>query len=302
MKFLTYRYQNEQSIGILSKDEQYVIEISHILNGKRVEQMVDFIKTVTEEELRVIKEFILNQEESPEAPSHYIPLLSVKVCSPIERPIHDIICIGVNYEAHLDESKKAFGSDRFKDAESAVYFSKRASKIMGPEDEIEGRLDLDEDLDYEVELAVIIGKEGKDIPKEQVEDHIFGYTILNDISQRTLQRKHHQWYRGKSLDTHTAMGPVILHKSALSFPIEVDIECSVNGEVRQHSNTRLLIHEIKDLISEFSEGILLEPGDIIATGTPAGVGMSYTPKRFLKKGDEVCCKIQGIGELKNFIK
>ncbi|MGB4590277.1 MAG: fumarylacetoacetate hydrolase family protein [Clostridiaceae bacterium] len=302
MKFLTYHYQNEQSIGILSKNEQFVIEISHILNGKRFEQMVDFIKTVTEEELRVIKEFTLNQGEFTEAPSHYIPLPLVKVCSPIERPIHDIICIGVNYEAHLDESKKAFGSDRFKETVSAVYFSKRASKIMGPEDFIEGRFDLDEDLDYEVELAVIIGKEGINIPKDQVEDHIFGYTILNDLSQRTLQRKHNQWYRGKSLDTHTAMGPVILHKSAVDFPVELDIECSVNGEVRQKANTRLLIHDIKELISEFSEGILLEPGDIIATGTPAGVGMSYTPKRYLKKGDEVCCRIQGIGELNNRIK
>jgi len=302
MKFLTYRYLNEQSIGILSKDEQFVIEISQILSGKRFEQMVDFIKTVTEEELRLIEGFILKQKESNETPSHYIPLQSVKVCSPIERPIHDIICIGVNYEAHLDESKRAFGSDRFKDTVSAVYFSKRASRIMGPEDEIDGRLDLDEDLDYEVELAVIIGKEGKNIPKDQVEDYIFGYTILNDISQRTLQKKHNQWYRGKSLDTHTAMGPVILHKSALALPLEVDIECSVNGEVRQKSNTRLLIHDIKELISEFSEGITLEPGDIIATGTPAGVGMSYTPKRYLKKGDKVCCKIQGIGELNNLIK
>jgi len=302
MKFLTYRYQNESSIGVLSKNEQFVIEISQILNGKRYEQMVDFIKTVTEEELSVIKEFILNQEESPEAPSFYIPIPSVKVCSPIERPIHDIICIGVNYEDHLDESKKAFGSENFKEADHAVYFSKRASKIMGPEDFIEGRFDLDEDLDYEVELAVIIGKAGIDIPRDQVEDHIFGYTILNDISSRTLQKKHNQWYRGKSLDTHTAMGPVILHKSALNFPIEVDLECRINGEVRQQSNTRLLIHDIKDLISEFSEGILLEPGDIIATGTPAGVGMSYTPKRYLKIGDQVSCRIQGIGELINCIK
>lgn len=302
MKFLTYQYQNESSIGILSKNEQFVIGISSILSGKRFEQMVDFIKTVTEEELRLLKEFTFNQTESTEVPSYFIPLQSVKVCSPIERPIHDIICIGVNYEAHLDESKKAFGSESFKEVEHAVYFSKRASQIIGHEDFIEGRLDLDEDLDYEVELAVIIGKAGRDIPKDQVEDHIFGYTILNDISSRTLQKKHNQWYRGKSLDTHTAMGPFILHKSALNFPVEVEIECSVNGEIRQQSNTKLLIHGIKDLISEFSEGILLEPGDIIATGTPAGVGMSYTPKRYLKKGDEVSCRIQGIGELVNHVK
>lgn len=302
MKFLTYRYQDESCIGILSKNEKFVIEISSILKEKRFTQMVDFIETVTEEELKQIEAFILNQEGTAEDPSVFIPLLSVKVCSPIERPIHDIICIGVNYEDHLNESRIAFDGGNFKEPERTVYFSKRASKIMGQEDFIEGRLDLDEDLDYEVELAVIIGKAGKDIPREQVEDHIFGYTILNDISSRTLQKKHNQWYRGKSLDTHTAMGPVILHKSALRLPVEVDIACIVNGEVRQQANTRLLIHGIKDLISEFSEGILLEPGDIIATGTPAGVGMSYTPKRYLKTGDEVCCRIQGIGELVNRIK
>lgn len=300
MKFLTYRYQNETCIGILSKNEQFVMEISSILKGKKFGQMVDFIKTVTEEELKLIEEFA--STEGDQVPSAYIPLQSVKVCSPIERPIHDIICIGVNYEAHLNESRKAFEGGSFKEPDRTVYFSKRATRIMGQEDFIEGRLDLDEDLDYEVELAVIIGKAGKDIPRDQVEDHIFGYTILNDISSRTLQKKHSQWYRGKSLDTHTAMGPVILHKSALSLPVEVDIACLVNGEVRQQANTRLLIHGIQDLISEFSQGILLEPGDIIATGTPAGVGMSYTPKRYLKTGDEVCCRIQGIGELINHIK
>jgi 2-keto-4-pentenoate hydratase/2-oxohepta-3-ene-1,7-dioic acid hydratase in catechol pathway len=156
-------------------------------------------------------------------------------------------------------------------------------------------------LDYEVELAVIIGKEGRNIAREEVEDYIFGYSIFNDISSRRLQREHLQWFKGKSLDTYSVLGPVIVHKSAFAYPPEVEIECRVNGEVRQHSNTNLLIHNIATIISDFSQGITLEPGDIIATGTPSGVGMGFKPPRFMKKGDLVECEIAGIGILRNRI-
>ena len=164
-----------------------------------------------------------------------------------------------------------------------VYFSKRAYEIIGPEDSVKSRMDLDKKLDYEVELAVIIGKKGKDIPEEDVEEYIFGYSIFNDFSARELQQSHVQWYRGKSLDTYSAMGPVILHKSALPFPIEVDIKSFVNGELRQSSNTRLFLADIPKIISEISTGITLEAGDIIITGTPAGVGLGFNPPKFLKK-------------------
>ena len=210
---------------------------------------------------------------------------------------NEILCVGVNYRDHREEAAGALAD--FKAAPEAVYFAKRAIRILGSGEAIEARLDLDDQLDYEVELAVIIGKEGKDIPREKAEEYIFGYSIFNDISSRKLQNRHGQWFRGKSLDTYSAMGPVILHKSALPFPVEVDVRSYVNGEKRQDSNTRLFLADIPKIIEDLSKGMTLEPGDIIATGTPAGVGMGSNPPRFMKQGDEVICEIPPIGRLVN---
>ena len=180
-------------------------------------------------------------------------------------------------------------------------FSKRAIEIIGPGDTVKSRMDLDEKLDYEVELAVVIGKRGTDIPKEKVEEYIFGYSVFNDISARELQGSHVQWYRGKSLDSFSSMGPVILHKSSLPFPVEVDIRSYVNGEIRQTSNTKLFLSNIGEIISEISSGITLEAGDIVITGTPSGVGLGLKPQKFMKKGDIVVCEIPEIGRLENII-
>ncbi|WP_455618985.1 fumarylacetoacetate hydrolase family protein [Eisenbergiella sp.] len=152
-----------------------------------------------------------------------------------------------------------------------------------------------------MELAVIIGRRGKDIPKEEAENYIFGYSVFNDISSRRLQNQHGQWFKGKSLDTYTAMGPVILHRSALPFPVEADVRSYVNNEKRQDSNTRFFLTDIPQMIEDLSRGMTLEPGDIIATGTPAGVGMGCRPPRFMKAGDCVTCEIPPIGTLTNYI-
>ena len=201
-------------------------------------------------------------------------------------------------QTKLDDENNDFKSYKL----SAVYFGKRAIKIIGTNEDAQACLDIDNALDYEVELAVIIGKTGKNIPVDKVEDYIFGYSIFNDFSSRRLQLKHMQWFKGKSLDTYSAMGPVILHKSALPFPVEVDIKCSVNGELRQNSNTKLFLNDIPKVVSELSQGMTLEAGDIIATGTPSGVGMGYKPGKWLKSGDEVVCEIPPIGKLINKIK
>ena len=182
-----------------------------------------------------------------------------------------------------------------------IYFSKRACRITGPDEPITSHPGLDQQMDYEAELAVIIGKAGRDIAPEDAEDYIFGYAVFNDVTARAIQKKHVQWLRGKSLDGYAVMGPSIVHKSLLPFPLELDLSCHVNGELRQQSNTRLLIADLPTIISELSEGMTLEPGDIIATGTPAGVGMGFDPPRFLKSGDEVVCTIEGVGSLRNAI-
>ena len=148
-------------------------------------------------------------------------------------------------------------------------------------------------------LAVIIGKEAKNVPEEEVKNYIFGYTIINDVSARTLQTQHNQWYFGKSLDGFFPMGPCITTVEDIPYPPKLSIQSRVNGELRQDSNTELLIFGIDHIVSELSKGMTLKPGTIIATGTPAGAGMGFTPPKFLKPGDVVECTIEGIGTLTN---
>jgi 2-keto-4-pentenoate hydratase/2-oxohepta-3-ene-1,7-dioic acid hydratase in catechol pathway len=293
VKFVRFKKNNIEKIGIFNYDETRVLDLNEILN-KSFLSMIDVVENIDNKDLEVLAKAKIDSRYQGNL------VKDIKICSPIKRSIHDIICVGVNYRDHLEETQKNFDKG-FDKPKKIVYFSKRAYEIIGPEDSVKSRMDLDKKLDYEVELAVIIGKKGKDIPEEDVEEYIFGYSIFNDFSARELQQSHVQWYRGKSLDTYSAMGPVILHKSALPFPIEVDIKSFVNGELRQSSNTRLFLADIPKIISEISTGITLEAGDIIITGTPAGVGLGFNPPKFLKKGDQVICEIPEIGKLKNII-
>lgn len=293
VKFVRFKKNNIEKIGIFNNDETRVLDVNEILN-KNFLSMIDMIENINNKDLEALAKAKIDSRYQGNL------VKDIKICSPIKRSIHDIICVGVNYRDHLEETQKNFDKG-FDKPKKIVYFSKRAYEIIGPEDSVKSRMDLDKKLDYEVELAVIIGKKGKDIPEEDVEEYIFGYSIFNDFSARELQQSHVQWYRGKSLDTYSAMGPVILHKSALPFPIEVDIKSFVNGELRQSSNTRLFLADIPKIISEISTGITLEAGDIIITGTPAGVGLGFNPPKFLKKGDQVICEISEIGKLKNII-
>lgn len=293
VKFIRFKKNSIEKIGIFNNDETRVLDVNEILN-KNFLSMIDVIENINNKDLEVLAKAKIDSRYQGNL------VKDIKICSPIKRPIHDIMCVGVNYKDHLEETQKNFDKE-FEKPKKIVYFSKRAYDIIGPEDSVKSRMDLDKKLDYEVELAVIIGKKGKDILEEDVEEYIFGYSIFNDFSARELQQSHVQWYRGKSLDTYSAMGPVILHKSALPFPIEVDIKSFVNGELRQSSNTRLFLANIPKIISEISTGITLEAGDIIITGTPAGVGLGFNPPKFLKKGDQVICEIPEIGKLKNII-
>lgn len=293
VKFIRFKKNNIEKIGIFNNDETRVLDVNEILN-KNFLSMIDVIENINNKDLEALAKAKIDSRYQGNL------VKDIKIYSPIKRPIHDIMCVGVNYKDHLEETQKNFDKE-FEKPKKIVYFSKRAYEIIGPEDSVKSRMDLDKKLDYEVELAVIIGKKGKDIPEEDVEEYIFGYSIFNDFSARELQQSHVQWYRGKSLDTYSAMGPVILHKSALPFPIEVDIKSFVNGELRQSSNTRLFLADIPKIISEISTGITLEAGDIIITGTPAGVGLGFNPPKFLKKGDQVICEIPEIGKLKNII-
>lgn len=294
MKFIRFNHKEEVKLGIFSPDESGVMAISSVLQAKDYSDMNILIEEITDEEIKSLKKAYGNSEDY-----NTIPVDEVEVLAPIERPIHDIICIGLNYAEHVGEVRGA--SDKDNNNTNIVYFSKRASKIIGSNGVVKGHFDLDDNLDYEVELAVIIGKKGSNIKKEEVQDYIFGYSVFNDLSARQLQMAHNQWYRGKSLDNYSAMGPSILYKDELDFPLELGVSTKVNGEIRQESNTRNFINDIPTIIEEISNGITLEPGDIIATGTPSGVAAGFNPPKFLKAGDLVECEIEKVGKLINRI-
>ena len=231
-----------------------------------------------------------------------VPLETVTLLAPVPRPRQDVICLGMNYRDHEKEAAKYDAEAFKKEKPAAVYFSKRVSRAGDPEGEIPRYEGLVERLDYEAELAVIIGKTARNVKAENAGDYVFGYTVLNDVSARDLQTGHKQWYFGKGLDGFTPMGPCILTADETAFPPALDISCAVNGEERQRSNTALLIHGIPEIIEELSAGMTLLPGTIIATGTPAGVGMGFDPPKFLSAGDVVACTIQNVGTLRSTVR
>ena len=220
----------------------------------------------------------------------------VEVQAPIPRPRKNIVCLGLNYAEHVREG----GHDRNQERplpKVPIYFTKAPTTVTGPYGDIVYPR-ATERLDYEVELAIVIGREGKYIPEKEVYDHIAGYTVFNDVTARDLQRSHAQWFKGKSLDTFAPMGPYLVTPDEVGDPQDLDIWLKVNGEVRQSSNTKSMIFDIKTLVSTLSQGLTLEAGDIIATGTPSGVGSSH-PSGFLNVGDVVETGVEKVGVLRN---
>ncbi|HMB48161.1 MAG TPA: fumarylacetoacetate hydrolase family protein [Afifellaceae bacterium] len=224
---------------------------------------------------------------------------SYTILAPIPRPTKNVFCVGKNYAAHVSEGARAQKIDAGL-PEYPVYFTKPPTSVIGPDAAIRLDARISTHMDYEVELAVIIGRAGRDIPAGRAADHIFGFTILNDITARDVQRRHGgQFFKGKGLDTSCPFGPAIVTLDELPNFDELAIRLSVNGELRQDGNTRDMIFPIPELIESLSAGITLEPGDILATGTPSGVGYAMDPPNFLAHGDRVTCEIEGIGSLTN---
>jgi 2-keto-4-pentenoate hydratase/2-oxohepta-3-ene-1,7-dioic acid hydratase in catechol pathway len=222
----------------------------------------------------------------------------VNPLAPIPMPRRNILCLGKNYLDHAQEIAKKM--DASADAPGKpIYFTKATTSVIGPGAPIPSYPELTRKLDYEAELALIIGTGGRDIAPEHAWNHVFGYTAINDISARDLQKDHHQWFRAKSLDGFAPMGPVLVHRSAMSAPADIEVKCFVNGEQRQCARFDQLIFDVPAMISVLSAGMTLLPGDIIATGTPGGVGMGFSPPKYLQAGDEVVVDITGVGPLRN---
>ena len=219
--------------------------------------------------------------------------------APIPRPRRNIFCVGKNYYAHAREfAASGYDSNADPVPEAAIIFSKVPETVIGPGEPIEFDPAVSTAIDYEAEFAVIIGKRGKTISKASAMDHVWGYTIINDVTARDVQSRLKQWHVGKSFDGFCPMGPWAVTADEVDLS-DTRLRCWVNGELRQDANTRDLIFDVPTIIETLSAGITLHPGDLIATGTPAGVGIGFDPPRFLRDGDVVTIEIAGIGRLEN---
>ena len=280
MKLITYRYEGEERVGAVLGEE-----VAPVAGFSSMNELLE--AGITTGEIRL--------EE------RRLPFAAVTLCAPIPVPRQDVLCLGVNYMDHAYESAKYKKEDFHGDRPYPVYFCKRVNEITPDGGLIDGHFDIQERLDYESELAVVIGKPAYHVAREDAWDYVFGYSILNDVSSRDLQMRHKQFYFGKSLDTFTCMGPWIVTKDELACPPVLEIGSRVNGELRQHSSTGNLIFDIPYIIEDLSAGMTLKPGTIIATGTPSGVAMGFDPPKWMRSGDTVECFIEGIGVLRNTV-
>lgn len=230
----------------------------------------------------------------------WYPLSSVRLAAPIPRPAKNVFCVGLNYRSHVEQNARALGQ-AIEIPTIPLYFSKPVTAVIGPGDAVVYDPRLTNKLDFEVELAVVIGKQGTWIAPEDVHEHIFGFTIVNDVSARDLQWRTSQFFYGKGLDSYCPMGPAIVTKDEMPLLAEVLLELRVNGELRQSEPAGNMLFPPEVAIAELSKGITLEPGDVISLGTPGGCGYQTAPPRFLRPGDVIECRAGPIGALQNHV-
>ncbi len=285
MKFACFSHNGTQGVGLVDAEAALVRPLT-----PAIRDMVELIERYDE------------ISGSLRGEGSGLPLAEVKLLAPIPNPRRNVFCVGKNYREHAKEfAGSGYEAGAVKGAEIDEYpavFSKPPSSVIGHGDTVSLHPHVTSAVDYEAELTLVIGKAGRDIPAERAYEHIWGYTIINDVTARDRQRNHKQWFMGKALDTFCPMGPWITTADELD-PENLDVKCWVNGELRQNANTSDLIFTIPALIATISAGLTLRPGDLIATGTPAGVGLGFNPPKFLKAGDEVTISISGIGTLTN---
>jgi 2-keto-4-pentenoate hydratase/2-oxohepta-3-ene-1,7-dioic acid hydratase in catechol pathway len=293
MKFLTLE---DGQLGVLLEDT--VVDMgaaaaafSVVCPATTLQALID----AGDEAVMVIQALALQAKAAGTACRTYA---EIRPQAPIPQPRRNILCLGKNYLEHAREVAVKMQVPAEPPAKP-IIFTKATTAVIGPGDSIPAWQDLTQKLDYEAELALIIGKGGINIPARDAWAHVFGYTAINDISARDLQKDHMQWFRAKSLDGFAPMGPCVVHHSAMPAPADIQVKCFVNGEQRQHATFDQLIFSVPEIIAVLSSGMSLLPGDIIATGTPAGVGMGFRPPKYLQPGDEVVVDITGVGELRN---
>ena len=241
---------------------------------------------------------LISQRQRPRPTGARHALSDIRWHAPIPRPAKNVMCVGRNYKGHIEEGARARG-EAVKIPEVPVIFTKAPTSVSGPFDVISYERSVTSEVDWEAELGVIIGVGGRNISRSEALKHVFGYTVINDVSARDLQKNHGQFFKGKSLDGFCPIGPVVVTADEFGDPQEKNVICRVNGVVKQHGNTRQMIFTVAVIIEWMSKGMTLEPGDIIATGTPDGVGFGRTPPEYLEDGAVMETEIEGIGTMRN---
>ena len=295
MRLVTFSHHKKLKLGVLVDNDTVIVDLAKAASGLPTD-MIGLINAGPS-----ILPKAAQAVEKSDASSR-VPVQEAELLAPIPVPERNIFCVGKNYFAHAHEFDKS-GFNATKDAsaipEHPIFFTKPPSTVIGPNIPIPGFLDPTHSVDYEIELAVIIGQGGRSITKEAAFDHVFGYTILNDVTSRHLQSRHKQWFLGKGIDGFCPMGPCLVTIDEVGDVGKLSMETQVNDEVRQQAVVKDLIFDIPTLINTLSMGMTLQPGDIIATGTPAGVGIGFDPPKFLKKGDVVTMSFDVLGVLQN---
>jgi 2-keto-4-pentenoate hydratase/2-oxohepta-3-ene-1,7-dioic acid hydratase in catechol pathway len=290
MRLITCEYQQRPFLGV-ARDDTAILPA---LAGEPLNDMLELIAGGP-------GAWQSYQDLIPRLPSScHVPLAQARLLAPIPRPRKNILCLGLNYADHAAESSAARGRE-IGAPDHMVVFTKAVTSVTGPTDDIPYDNAVTSQLDWEVELAIIIGRPGRRIPLDQAMRHVFGYTVVNDLSARDLQFRHKQYFLGKSLDHCCPMGPWIVTADEISDPQQLDLRCWVNGQLKQEGNTSQQLFSIAATIATLSRSMSLEAGDVIATGTPAGVGFARTPPEFLQPGDLVECEVTDIGRLRNRI-
>lgn len=297
MKLVRYLHENIEGYGVLS-DNDAIISLTAIAKNikRRFPKTLEGFIAKSGRTIETV-EAALNSLPEKVIEQAFLPIGDVNILAPLMRP-PKIICLGLNYVDHIEEDITKRGKTI---PDEPVIFLKPSTAIIGPEEPIV-KPSFVKQLDYEAELAIIIGAGARNVPIEAAGSHIFGYTILNDVSARDIQLKDGQWTRGKSFDTFAPIGPCIITRNQLPNPMNLYIRTWVNGELRQNSSTKNMVFNVYEIVHHLSRAMTLEPCDIIATGTPAGVGIALKPEpKFLKKGDVITIEIEGIGILENFV-
>ncbi len=292
MRLLTYERDGAPRLGLLLQER--VVDLADVTSGALPDSMQAFIEAGVPA-LERTRELIDSLGAGAEALARAsLPLADVRILAPIPRPPRNIVCVGLNYAEHAAESRSTQGVP-----EHPVYFAKPASTVIGSGAKIPLHAHVSRRVDWEVELAVVIGRGGRDIAEDVALERVFGYTVGNDITARDLQSRHQQWYKGKGLDGFCPLGPHIVTRDELPDPQDLHISLRVNGETKQDAHTGDMVFGVAKLIAVLSLGMTLEPGDLLMTGTPSGVGFARKPPEYLQAGDVVEAEIDGIGLLRN---